>query len=624
MIVSTLKKMFMITTRNNKPTKRGILFRGMALVCGLLLHHNPLLAQCKTAVLNINTGMNYSGTTPAPIPLGGMDPEWRIVNVSAATQSAAGIGAGPIIPRVASSAAWTPNSSTRSWISFNSNSAYVTTTGPVYTLTFRRQFTLCEPDEVRFDFKSARDNYISSITINGTPEFTEPATAAAPNFSNPPSTLALTSPVMTLPAGTYNIDIVVNNADVVHQANDHGLMLDGTVSSTTGKLTIRQNGYTTCDCDCSDKCYWKVQGNNILNGNNIFGTLTRDDVRIFTSNNARGIFTQGGQFGWNTMAPTAQLHVNVTGASPTTGIRFQGLLGGNDKDVLTVDGAGNVHTMPYAGSGNACGTINMLPKTTSATGAMNCSQVYDNGTSVGIGTTSGFTYSSLSGGRLGVTVPPSSGTVRFEVNGVERSLAEIVTSDANYKENINNIPDALGIIKDLTGHTFTWNNRAKTTLNADDGLHIGFIAQELQNVLPEIVISDDNGDLAVNYIEVIPLLTEAIKQQQQQIDQLTALVQSGAKAAPGNTTTSGNYLFQNAPNPFGSETTIEYRVDNMQQSAYIMIYDLNGKELRKYALAGKGRGKVAVSGNELQPGMYLYALVVDGKETDTKKMIVSK
>ena len=144
--------------------------------------------------------------------------------------------------------------------------------------------------------------------------------------------------------------------------------------------------------------------------------------------------------------------------------------------------------------------------------------------------------------------------------------------------------------------------------------------------MPELVIEDEKGDLGVNYIEIIPLLVEAIKEQQNQIDALQAAAQQkGAKAATATTGTApahGNYLLQNTPNPFGRETTIEYRIGKMEHTACIMIYDLNGRQLMKYPVGGNG--KITVSSEQLQPGMYLYSLIVDGQEADTKKMIVSK
>lgn len=85
-----------------------------------------------------------------------------------------------------------------------------------------------------------------------------------------------------------------------------------------------------------------------------------------------------------------------------------------------------------------------------------------------------------------------------------------------------------------------------------------------------------------------------------------------------------NELYQNSPNPFGKETSIGYSIVNMQQGAFIAVYDLNGKELFRQAVTEKGKGSVTVSGDKLVPGMYLYSLIVDGKETATKRMVVTK
>jgi hypothetical protein len=80
-----------------------------------------------------------------------------------------------------------------------------------------------------------------------------------------------------------------------------------------------------------------------------------------------------------------------------------------------------------------------------------------------------------------------------------------------------------------------------------------------------------------------------------------------------------NSLMQNRPNPFGETTTIECNVSEIKSAAFIIIYDLSGKELMKFKVNGTGNNKVNVSGRQLAQGMYLYSLVVDGEEIDTKK-----
>ncbi len=59
-------------------------------------------------------------------------------------------------------------------------------------------------------------------------------------------------------------------------------------------------------------------------------------------------------------------------------------------------------------------------------------------------------------------------------------------------------------------------------------------------------------------------------------------------------------------------------------SASLYIYDMNGTQLRSLPIGQKGKGTVIIQGGELAAGMYLYALIADGKVIDTKRMILTK
>jgi hypothetical protein len=93
----------------------------------------------------------------------------------------------------------------------------------------------------------------------------------------------------------------------------------------------------------------------------------------------------------------------------------------------------------------------------------------------------------------------------------------------------------------------------------------GFVAEEVQAVLPELVYADGEGNLAMDYNGIIPLLTTAIQEQQRQIEtlqsQVSALLalRSSADATDAKATTSlSAALFQNSPNPASPNTEIRY------------------------------------------------------------------
>ena len=110
----------------------------------------------------------------------------------------------------------------------------------------------------------------------------------------------------------------------------------------------------------------------------------------------------------------------------------------------------------------------------------------------------------------------SSGNVTL--NGdldVSGDITAFSSSDKRLKTNIQQIPNSLEKVNKLGGYTFEWI--PVEGVHSNDGCDVGVIAQELQEVLPEIVITRDNGYKAVRYEKITPLLIEGIKEQHNQI-----------------------------------------------------------------------------------------------------------
>jgi len=82
-------------------------------------------------------------------------------------------------------------------------------------------------------------------------------------------------------------------------------------------------------------------------------------------------------------------------------------------------------------------------------------------------------------------------------------------------------------------------------------------------------------------------------------------------------------LYQNTPNPFTHQTEIKFQVAPGVKEAYICIFNMQGKMLQKIN-AATGQNSVIIQGSTLQAGMYLYSLVADRQEVDTKRMILTK
>ena len=112
------------------------------------------------------------------------------------------------------------------------------------------------------------------------------------------------------------------------------------------------------------------------------------------------------------------------------------------------------------------------------------------------------------------------------VQGNAWSTGAFQSSDARYKKNIREIENALDRILKIRGTSFVFRTDEFKDYQFAEGLQFGFIAQELENVFPEMVKTENNGYKSVNYSEMIPVLVEALKEQQKKIEELEQVVQS--------------------------------------------------------------------------------------------------
>jgi hypothetical protein len=106
------------------------------------------------------------------------------------------------------------------------------------------------------------------------------------------------------------------------------------------------------------------------------------------------------------------------------------------------------------------------------------------------------------------------------INGDIRATGDIyalASSDERLKENVIPISNPMDKIKKLGGYTFNWNDISKKPTHIEE---IGVIAQEVQQVLPQIVREKGDGYLGVDYEKIVALLIEGVKHQQEEIDEL--------------------------------------------------------------------------------------------------------
>lgn len=270
--------------------------------------------------------------------------------------------------------------------------------------------------------------------------------------------------------------------------NNYGFLAENTAAVTTGKTGF--GFYSNINTATGGGSTWGFFGagtaNNAFNGKVRVGGIT---------------------------VPSATL--DVTGTIASTGAITA--TGGVDK-LTTASGVVSV----AAATAPSTGQVLMATSATTATwqtpaagGTVTLSD--DTATNATyyptIATATSGTLSALKVSSTKFTFNPSTGTMSATILN---SL-----SDANFKTNVVPLTDSAEVVKALQGVSFDWKDGS--------GSSYGFIAQEVQKIIPHAVSENDNK-LGVNYSAIVPFLVETIKTQEDRIARLEEMVAKLLKA----------------------------------------------------------------------------------------------
>lgn len=288
--------------------------------------------------------------------------------------------------------------------------------------------------------------------------------------------------------------------------------------------------------------------------------------------------------------------------------------------------------------------------------------------------------SSISAGVYGESIGGAS-PGGFFLGGVTSSGSPLIISDEQVKSNIQNIENASELISQLTPRTYSYVSPANREIPFDEGMRFGFIAQELQEVIPQLVRQatvperiDSTGFvegtgvelLGIQYSELIPILIAGFQEQnaemaavieenqsletevaelsqelteqanliaelQEQMNNVMESFQStqskmnncceDAPVEKDRSETGAIELEQNFPNPFDVETTINFTIHERAQIR-LEISDANGRVLDVLVNGQLNEGQYTErwDASAYAPGTYYYSLYAD-TELLTKKMI---
>ena len=180
--------------------------------------------------------------------------------------------------------------------------------------------------------------------------------------------------------------------------------------------------------------------------------------------------------------------------------------------------------------------------------------------------------------------------------------------------------------------TGTKNKSEKPIQTRLSSVSYGLAADQLKEVYPELVYEDEQGNYSINYIEMVPLLVQSIKELSSEVTALKQQLGTQESVKKGKKQVSSIEdadmevvsMSQNRPNPFKDKSVIVLNVPSDTKEAVINIYDMSGKQVQTIPVSERGRTNITVYASHLQPGMFIYSLLVDGKVQATRKMMVTE
>jgi len=377
---------------------------------------------------------------------------------------------------------------------------------------------------------------------------------------------------------------------------------------------------------------------------------------------------KNGKMGFGTVSPDAQVEIDYNSSA------------GDPHLMLSESEANGFSRLTFQNSNNGVGFWTVAAKATGSINNPRFNIFYDDGTT----------------GRDYLSVDPVNDNfiVRSDViptfntfdlgnilDGIDDSEAwddvvaneYLAPSDRRLKQNIQSLEAILPKLLKLNPVSYQYLPK----VNPDGHNRTGFIAQEVLEIFPDVVVNEDvdvsdDGKVirkkseyyAMNYIDLIPITIKALQEQQTIIDEVRTendelrrtnesqqekindlekrLAQIEAllgKLAINNSTinNSSDYrpststtiltdakLEQNQQNPFTENTLIRYYIPNSIKQAVLRITNVEGKVLKDIAITNRGAGQTQLKAESLSAGSYFYTLILDGKPLETKQMVLTK
>ncbi|MCB0754835.1 MAG: tail fiber domain-containing protein [Flavobacteriales bacterium] len=310
--------------------------------------------------------------------------------------------------------------------------------------------------------------------------------------------------------GDYNTAGFFNTNATLHIAktnNPHLLLED--IANNTGGISFNTNGLHIAT----------------ENGNIDFKTGVTYNGDFSSTGTARMTILNAGNVGIGTTAPSKRLELEVNESS---GLNFPLFIHNPGAINSNESGAGIGFSADNSGN-NVQNGLYFERNTDYSQGKFHV-LMSNSGSATPASITTDSRLTILSNGNVGIgTTAPSykfevigDATIsgKFNSNGIQES------SDKRFKKNINNLNGALENVLKIQGVTYDWRTEEFPERNFSSRTEVGVIAQDLEQIYPELVSTDSEGYKSVQYSHLVPVLIEAIKEQQKTIGSLEKTVEN--------------------------------------------------------------------------------------------------
>lgn len=164
------------------------------------------------------------------------------------------------------------------------------------------------------------------------------------------------------------------------------------------------------------------------------------------------------------------------------------------------------------------------------------------------------------------------------------------------------------------------NENLKTGSSSDNETQFGFLAQEVEEVLPNAVKTLDDGTKLINYSAIIPVLVEAVQSLQATVESQAAVIAQLTDSNKSRLLNSANKIISISPNPTKGYTQINYTLASDCTTATIRISNLTGYTVKEISVGSDETG-VSIDCSSLDDGLYVVGLYADNALVATSRMV---